>query len=54
MGRKKINPENKKKNVSITLTPEIIEYFQKTHINLSSLINHLLVEYIENGKKDLY
>lgn len=53
MGRKKIKPEEKKQNISITLNPELIGYFQKNHFNLSSLINHLLTEYIENGKKNL-
>ena len=54
MGRKKIKSEEKKQNISITLNPEIIKYFQKTHFNLSSLINHLLTEYIENGEKNMY
>jgi hypothetical protein len=53
MGRKLVKPENKKQNISITLNPEIIKYFQNTHINLSSLINHLLTTYIENGEKNL-
>jgi len=53
MGRKQVKPENKKQNISITLNPEIIKYFQNTHINLSSLINHLLTTYIENGEKNL-
>jgi hypothetical protein len=53
MGRKKIKSEEKKQNISITLNPEIIKYFQKTHFNLSSLINHLLTEYIKNGEKNL-
>lgn len=54
MGRKKIKPEEKKQNLSITLDQELIKYFQKTHINLSSLINHLLTEHIKNGEKNLY
>lgn len=53
MGRKKIKPENKKQNVSVTLDPNLIKHFQKTHINLSSLINHLLKNYIIDGEKNL-
>jgi hypothetical protein len=53
MGRKKIKQEEKKQNISITLNPELVKHFQKTHINLSSLINHLLTNYVENGNKNL-
>ena len=53
MGRKKIKPEEKKQNVSITLNPELVKYFQKKHINLSSLINYLLTKYVEDGEKNL-
>ena len=53
MGKKKKKPEKKKQNISITLNPKLIKYFQKTHFNISSLINHLLTEYIENGEKNL-
>lgn len=53
MGRKKIDQEDKKQNVSITLTPKLIQFFQKKHINLSSLVNHLLTNYVKNGEKNL-
>ncbi len=53
MGRLKKKPEEKKQSISIALKPEILEYYRKLHINLSSLINDLLEQYKENGKKDL-
>ena len=53
MGRSKINEEVKKQSISIAIKPELLQHFRKLHINLSSLINNLLEEYIENGKKSL-
>lgn len=53
MGRKKLKKEEKKQNVSVTLNPELVKYFQQTHINLSSLINHLLTNYVKNENKNL-
>lgn len=53
MGRIKKKKEEKKQSISIAIKPELLEHFRKLHINLSSLINNLLEEYIDNGKKSL-
>ena len=53
MGRNKKNNEEKKQSISISLKPEILEYYRNLHINLSSLINKLLEDYKENGNKGL-
>jgi post-segregation antitoxin (ccd killing protein) len=53
MGRTKKKAEEKKQSVSIALNPELLEYYRKLHINLSSLINDLLKQYKENGNKGL-
>jgi len=52
MGRKKINKEEKKIRMSVTIDPDIEKIIRENHINLSSLTNKLLKEYF-NGKKDL-
>ena len=53
MARLKKKPEDKKQSISIALKPELLEYYRKQHINLSSLINNLLEQYKENGNKNL-
>lgn len=53
MGRKKINKEEKKIRMSVTIDPDIEKIIRENHINLSSLTNKLLKEYF-NGKKDLF
>jgi hypothetical protein len=53
MGRIKKKEEEKKQSISIAIKPELLEHFRKLHINLSSLINDLLEDYKNNGKKDL-
>lgn len=53
MGRLKKKTEDKKQSISISLKPYLLEYYRKLHINLSSLINDLLEQYKENGKKSL-
>ena len=53
MGRKKKNDGVKKQSVSVSLKPELLEYYRGLHINLSSLINKLLEDYKENGEKSL-
>jgi hypothetical protein len=53
MGRKKKNNEEKKQSISIAIKPELLEYYRSLHINLSSLVNKLLEDYKENGKKNL-
>jgi hypothetical protein len=53
MGRKKIDEEEKKIRMSVTIDPDIEKIIRKNHINFSSLTNKLLKEYF-NGKKNLY
>ena len=36
MGRLKKKPEDKKQSISIALKPEILDYYRKLHVNLSS------------------
>ena len=52
MGRKIKKEEDKKTKVSVALDRELLEYYRSSHINLSSLVNKLLIEY-KNGKKNL-
>jgi len=53
MGRIKKNENEKKTKVSVALDPNLLEYYRKQHINLSSLVNKLLTDYKENGNKGL-
>jgi post-segregation antitoxin (ccd killing protein) len=53
MGRKKIEDNKKKVKISVAIDPELPNLFKSKHINLSSLVNKLLKEYIENGNKNL-
>lgn len=53
MGRKKIKDNEKKVKVGVSLDPHLPQYFKDKSINLSSLVNKLLKEYIKNGNKDL-
>lgn len=53
MGRKKIEENKKKVKISVAIDPELPNLFKSKHINLSSLVNKLLKEYIENGNKNL-
>lgn len=50
MGRKKFEEKNKKVKRSISISPEYIEILKNDCINISSLLNKLLKEYIENGR----
>ena len=52
MGRKKYKDEEKKVKRSISIEPEILQILKNNCINVSSLINKLLKEYIENAKKN--
>lgn len=52
MGRKLKKEEDKKTKVSVALDRELLEYYRSLHINLSSLVNKLLLDY-RNGKKSL-
>lgn len=52
MGRKKINPENKKQHLSIVVSPENFIRLKELYLNESKFINWLLEEYffnLENG-----
>ena len=53
MGRVKKKEEEKKTKVSVSLEPELLDYYRNHHINLSSLVNKLLKDYRENGNKGL-
>jgi len=53
MGRKKINDEDKKVKIGVSIDPNLPQYFKDRSINISSLVNKLLVEYIKNGNKSL-
>jgi post-segregation antitoxin (ccd killing protein) len=52
MGRKLKKEEDKKTTVSVALDRELLEYYRTLHINLSSLVNKLLLDY-KNGNKNL-
>jgi hypothetical protein len=49
MGRHKVDDDKKKVKVSVAIDPELPQYFKNKSINLSSLVNKLLKEYIKNG-----
>ena len=53
MGRKKVEDEKKKVKLAVSLDPELPQYFKDKSINLSSLVNKLLKEYIKNGNESL-
>ncbi len=53
MGRKKIKDEEKKVKIGVSVDPELPQYFKDKSINISSLVNKLLKEYIKNGNKIL-
>lgn len=54
MGRKKIQETEKKVKVGVSIDPDLPIFFKNKSINLSSLVNKLLKEYIKNGDKGLY
>jgi len=49
MGRKKIKEIEKKVKIGVSVDPELPQYFKDKSINLSSLVNKLLKDYIKNG-----
>lgn len=53
MGRSKLSEEQKKVklSVSLSLSPNVVRELKTNCVNISSLVNKLLKEYIENGKK---
>jgi post-segregation antitoxin (ccd killing protein) len=50
MGRNKINDKDKKKKISVSVNPDIVIKLKEKSINVSSLINKLLLNYINNEK----
>jgi hypothetical protein len=52
MGRKLKKEEEKKTKVSVALDKELLEHYRSLHINLSSLVNKLLIDY-KNGNKNM-
>ena len=52
MGRTKINDLERKMKISISLSPDVVEFLKNQCINTSSLINKLLKEYIIYEKKN--
>lgn len=53
MGRKLVDKNKMKKKMSVSVDPDIIIELRQRYINISSLINKLLRDYIKNGNKDL-
>jgi hypothetical protein len=53
MGRKKKIESDKKIKIGVSIDPDIPTFFKTRHINISSLVNKLLRDYIENGNKNL-
>ena len=53
MGRKKVEDEKKKVKLAVSIDPELPQYFKNKSINLSSLVNKLLNNYIKNGDQSL-
>jgi len=52
MARRKINPENKKKHLSVVVSPENFSRLKDLDLNESKFINWLLEEHfnkLENG-----
>ena len=49
MGRKKKVEVEKKVKIGASVDPELPQYLKEKSINLSSLVNKLLKEYIKNG-----
>jgi post-segregation antitoxin (ccd killing protein) len=54
MGRRKVEEEKKKVKLAVSIDPELPQYFKDKSINLSSLVNKLLKEYIRNGNQNLF
>ena len=50
MGRKLKTEKEKKTTVSVALDREVLEYYRSLHINLSSLVNKLLLNYKDGNK----
>jgi hypothetical protein len=48
MGRRIVPDEEKKIKIGVSVDPWIPEYFRDRRINLSSLVNKLLIDHIKN------
>lgn len=53
MGRHKKIESDKKVKIGVSIDPDIPNFFKDKHINISSLVNKLLRDYINNGKEKL-
>jgi len=53
MGRKLIDKDKRKIKLSVAIDPDIPSFFKDKHINISSLVNKLLRDYINNGKEKM-
>lgn len=53
MGRKLVDKNKMKKKMSISVDPDIVSELRQRYINISSLINKLLRDYIKNGNENM-
>lgn len=53
MGRKKIDDNKKKVKIAVSIDPELPQLFKNKSINISSLVNKLLNEYVKNEYKNM-
>lgn len=54
MGRRLVPDNEKKVKLAVSIDPWIPAHLKNKHINLSSLVNKLLIDYIKNGNQGLY
>jgi len=54
MGRRKIDDDKKKTKIGVSIDPEIPKFLKDRSINISSLVNKLLKNYMENANKNLF
>jgi len=53
MGRKLVDKNKMKKKMSISVDPDVVIELRQRCINISSLINKLLRDYIKNGNENM-
>jgi hypothetical protein len=53
MGRRLVPDNEKKVKLAVSIDPWIILHLKDKHINLSSLVNKLLINFIKNGNQSL-
>lgn len=51
MGRKKIEDHEKKVKIGVSVDPDLPKYFKDRSINISSLVNKLLKDFVKKGNK---